>query len=220
MGIGRRNFLKYASIALAGLSIDPLQSVITNSNYYINRKMGVIFKKPEKWGFLNIKDFGKLKDEQILGNGWNDSKEEVWEEIGDPICIATKYYQDKPENKGVFSPTITLNVTHKSEFDDLDIQSFEELRSMSEFGTSRILSNYRVIKRYEEQIISKCKLYEYDAEYLFEHVDIEEPLKVELKVFKAEHNDFYYDFNCHQSKAQNQIAMSEFEEFKNSIKLI
>jgi threonyl-tRNA synthetase len=48
----------------------------------------------------------------------------------------------------------------------------------------------------------------------------DEPLKVELKVLKAEHNGFYYDFNCHQSKAQNQLASIEFEEFKKSIKLI
>ena len=91
---------------------------------------------------------------------------------------------------------------------------------MSEFGTSQLLNSFRVIKRYEEQIISNCKFYEYDAEYLFEHVEIEKPLKVELKVFKAEHNNFYYDFNCHQSRVQNQTAVLEFEEFKKSIKLI
>ena len=37
---------------------------------------------------------------------------------------------------------------------------------------------------------------------------------------RAEHNGFYYDFNCHQSKTQNQYADKEFEEFKKTIKLI
>jgi len=37
---------------------------------------------------------------------------------------------------------------------------------------------------------------------------------------KQAHNNFYYDFNCHQSKEQNQIANEEFENFKQSIKLI
>ena len=54
----------------------------------------------------------------------------------------------------------------------------------------------------------------------FEHVDITEPLKVELKTIKTEHNGCYYDFNCHQSKAQGQTAEKEFEAFKQSIVLI
>lgn len=69
-------------------------------------------------------------------------------------------------------------------------------------------------------MISNCKFYEYDAEYIFEHIEIDNPLKVELKVLKSEHNRFYYDFNCHQSKTQNQIADREFENFKWTIKLI
>lgn len=220
MGIGRRKFLKFASAALIGLAVDPLQSVIINENAYVNKKMGIIFQKPSKWGFLNIKDFGKLKDKQILGNGWSNNKEEIWEEIGEPICIATKYYQDLPENKGTFSPTITLNVTHKSEYDDLEIESFQELMEMSKYGTSQLLKEFKVIKKYEPYEMSKCKFYEYDAEYYFEHIELDKPLKVELKVLKAEHNNFYYDFNCHQSKTANQMAHEEFDKFRQSIKLI
>lgn len=220
MGIGRRKFLKFATTALVGITVDPLQSVITNKDAYVNRKMGIIFQKPSNWGFLNVKDFGKLKDEQILGNGWNDIKEDVWEEIGEPICISTKYYQDLPENKGIFSPTITLNVTHKSEFDDLNLESFEQLMRMSEYGTSQLLKEFKVIKRYKPYELSGCKFHEYDAEYLFEHIELNKPLKVELKVLKAEHSNFFYDFNCHQSKTANQTADEEFEKFKRSIKLI
>lgn len=91
---------------------------------------------------------------------------------------------------------------------------------MSEFGVSFLLKDFKVVKRYDPQFISNCKFYEFDAEYLFEHVEIDGPLKVELKVLKTEHNGFYYDFNCHQSKAQNQHADKEFEEFKTTLKLI
>ena len=69
MGIGRRNFLRLIGLALTGLTIDPLQAVITNDDLYINKKLGILFYKPTNWGFLNTKDFGKLKDDQILGNG-------------------------------------------------------------------------------------------------------------------------------------------------------
>lgn len=220
MGIGRRQLIKLSSLALAGLTVDPLNAVAINDNVYVNKKLGILFHKPKNWGFISVKDFGKIKSEQIIGEGLEDSQEEIWEELGDPICIATKYYEDKPEYKGVFSPTITLNITPKEELEDLGHETFEELMEMSEFGTSMILKDFKVIKKYDPYFISKCKFYEYDAEYLFEHIEINEPLKVELKVLKAEHNGFYYDFNCHQSKAQNQLANIEFEEFKKSIKLI
>ncbi|MCG6191456.1 hypothetical protein [Maribellus maritimus] len=220
MGIGRREFLKLAGVALAGIAVNPLQAVVTNDNVYINKKLGILFHKPDSWGFLNVKDFGKLKDEQILGNGYEEMKDEVWEDLGDPICIATKFPEDLPKYKGVFSPTITLNITPKEELADLECSNFKEVMEMSELGVSMILKDFKVVKRYEPYMISGSEFYEYDSEYLFEHVDISKPLKVELKTLKTEHNGFYYDFNCHQSYSQNQVADKEFAEFKESIKLI
>jgi len=220
MGIGRRKFLRLTSLALAGLIIDPLQAVAINENVYVNKKLGILFHKPQDWGFVAVKDFGKLKSEQIIGEGLDETADEIWEELGDPICVATKYYPDKPEYKGIFSPTITLQITPKEELEYLGLKSFEEVLEMSEFGTSKLLKEFKVIKRYEPFFISNCKFFESDAEYLFEHIEINEPLKVELKTLTAEHNGFYYDFNCHQSKTQNQYADLEFENFKKTIKLI
>lgn len=220
MGIGRRNFLKLTSLALTGIVINPLESIIVNDNVYINKKLGILFYKPEAWGYIAVKDFGKIRDSQILANGWEDTKDEVYEDLGEPICIITKYHEDKPENSGRFSPTITLNITHKSELEEYNYKSFDELMEFSLAGVSNLLNDFKVTKKYECYEISGCKFYEYDAEYMFEHIELEKPLKVELKVLKAEHNDYYYDFNCHHSSEQNQIAYLEFENFKKSIKLI
>ena len=220
MGIGRREFLKLTGTALAGLAMDPLLAVCTNNNFYVNKKLGILFEKPSDWGFLAVKDFGRIKSEQIIGGGLDETAEGIWKELGDPICIATKYFQDKSEYKGVFSPTITLNITPKQELEYLGHETFEQLMWMSECCVSHLLKDFKVVKRYDPVMISNCKFYEYDAQYLFEHIEIDKPLKAELKVLKAEHNGFYYDFNCHQSKTQNQIADREFEEFKWTIKLI
>ncbi len=220
MGIGRLEFLRLTTMALGGLAGNPLQSVITNNNIYINKKLGILFHKPDYWEFINVKDFGKLKDAQVLGNGWEDKKDEVWKELGEPICIATKYYQDKPEHRNIFSPTITLNITPIEELKNIGHESFEELIGMSEYGAGQLLKDFTVVKRHEPSFISGCKFYEFDAEYTFEHIEIDKPLKVELKVLKTEHKGFYYDFNCHQSSTQKQTAYRELEEFKKSIKLI
>jgi len=220
MGIGRREFLRLTSLALSGLAIDPLKAVVVNDNIYVNKKLGILFHKPQDWGFIDVKDFGELKRKQILGEGLDEMDDEIWDELDDPICMATKYYQDKPEHKGVFSPTITLNITPKQELEYLGYQTFEELIEMSKHSVSVMLKDFKIIKRYEPYYLSNCKFYEFDTEYMFEHIELDGPLKVELKVLKAEHNGFYYDFNCHQSKTQKQYADYEFEEFKKTIKLI
>jgi len=82
------------------------------------------------------------------------------------------------------------------------------------------LREFRVTKRCLPYILGGSKFYEFDSEYLFEHVDLSQPIKTELKSLKTEHNGFYYDFNCHQSKTQHQDADKEFEAFKKTIKLI
>ena len=48
MGIGRREFLRLTSIALVGLATDPLKAVAVNDNVYVNKKLGILFHKPQK----------------------------------------------------------------------------------------------------------------------------------------------------------------------------
>ena len=220
MGLGRRNFLKLTSIALAGFAVDPLNAVAVNNDIYVNKKLGILFSKPKNWGFVAVKEFGRLKNEQIIGTGLDEDQEQIWKELGDPICVATKYYEDKPEYKGIFSPTITLDITPKEELIEIGLNDMAQIMEISEIGVSMILKDFEVIKIYEPYVISNCQFYEYDATYLFEHIELKDAIPVELKVLKTEHNGFYYDFNCHQSKAVNQLADKEFELFKKSIKLI
>ncbi|MDG1333957.1 MAG: hypothetical protein P8P74_16590 [Crocinitomicaceae bacterium] len=97
MGIGRRKFLKLTSLALAGASVSPVSAVATNDNYYINKRLGVLFQKPKNWGYVALADFGELKDKQIISNVSEEDQDELYELMGGPACIITKYYQDKPE---------------------------------------------------------------------------------------------------------------------------
>lgn len=220
MGLGRRIFLKLSGLALAGIAIDPLQAVITHGNLYLNRHLGLMFQKPSEWGFIRVKNFERLKNNQILGNGFEEIKDEVWEELGSPIIVITKYFEDKPEHKGDFSLTITLNITPKEGIEEYGIESFDELIELSLIGTSRLLKEFELVKHYPPYIISGCLFYESDATYTFEHIEMNAPVKVELKALRAEHNGLYYDFSMHQSTEQNQKASLEFKQFMDSIRLI
>ena len=47
MGIGRRQFIELSSLALAGLTVDPLNAVAINDTVYVNKKLGILFHKPK-----------------------------------------------------------------------------------------------------------------------------------------------------------------------------
>lgn len=220
MGMGRREFLKNIGAAMLGLEIDPLLATVTADDAYINKKLGILFRKPSEWGFVRVRDFGRLKDMQILGNGWNDFKEELWEDLGDPICIATRFPQDSIQNRGVFSPTVTLNITPKDDLADLGATGFEEVVRLSELGTAMILERFCVLERFAPFELSGCRFHEYRSEYLFHHEDLAAPILAELRTLKTEHRGFYYDFNWHECAAQHQTAEREYREFKKSIRLI
>ena len=220
MGIGRRKFITLSSLALAGLAVDPFQAVAINNNAYVNKKLGVLFHKPQNWDYIHVHDFGKLKDKQVLGNGWEEMRDEFWEDFDDPICVITKYHQDLPEYEGVFSPTITVNVEDKHEFENYTDGNYEEIIRLSEQGTSLFLEEFKVTKRYDPIFLSECKVFEYDSSYLFNHIELEKPLKVELKVLKAEHKEFYYSINMHHSFEAQQTAHKEFDNFKKSLRFI
>ena len=115
MGIGKRKFFEYFSAALVGLTIHPLKAIAINSDNYVNKKFGIMLTKPPNWDFVSIKDFGKLKKDQLLSDEFEPNKGEVWEELGDPILVIAKYGLDKPEHNDKFSPAITVFINHKND---------------------------------------------------------------------------------------------------------
>ncbi|MBX2900157.1 MAG: hypothetical protein KF775_10925, partial [Cyclobacteriaceae bacterium] len=218
MGLGRREFLRLSGLALAGLAIDPLKAVAVNKNYYVNKKFGIILEKPDSWGFIAIKDFGKLFDEQILPDDYFN-KDEIHEDLGDPAFVITKYWQDTPELKEKFSPTISAYINHKSEL-GFEPKSFEDVIELSGRGTGMILKDFERKEIEGPLLISGCNTYISKATYLFEHVELKNPVRTNLKVVMIEHNEHYYFINMHDSDQVNENTQKEFDECIKSIKLI
>ena len=205
---------------MAGATVAPNVAVAVNDDYYINKKLGVIFSKPNNWGYVALADYGKLKDQQILSNIHEDDLEDFWETIGGPTCMITKYHQDLSEHKGIFSPTIQFFVNHKSEVDDIQYDSFEEFIQKSRIGTSLFLKDFEVLHDKKPYEVDGCLFYEYDGQYTFEHQELTSPIQVRLNVVIVEHNNFYYYINMHDCPEQNQTAEEEFHFFKRSLKMI
>ena len=220
MGIGRRKFVKMASLSLAGLGVNPVKASFINENMYVNSKLGIMFEKPDGWTIIKKQDFGEMFDKQILDDGWENFKNELKEDLDEPICVIAKYYAEDDRYNEQFSPSIVVEVTAKSDFNFLEGASFNKVAEISHQFTESFLKDFKVLKEYPPYSIDGVNFLEYDAQYLFEHIDLKEPILTELKVIKAETENYFYDFNMHQSKAKNEIADIEFTKFKNSLKFL
>lgn len=66
MGIGRRDFLKVFGATIAAYAAGPLEPVVLGGEYYINRSLGLAFRRPPGWSYISIKEFPKLKHDQVI----------------------------------------------------------------------------------------------------------------------------------------------------------
>ncbi len=220
MGLGRRKFVKLMTTALAGVSYTPFQSVITNEDLYVNRQLGIMFHKPSDWGYLSLNQFNEVKTNVILSGEFEEYKEQVFELLGDPISIVSKYLDEDDDNDGKLNPTITLNITPAEEIlMDSEGSTFEEAIAESRQVTSHFLKEFEIIKDFGQTNLSNCNSYEYDAKYMFEHKELTVPLQVHLKVIKIEHRGLYYDINMHQSLETEDVT-KEFDLFRDSIVMV
>ena len=227
MGIGRRKFLQFLSISLAGLVIDPLKAVAINSDYYVNKKFGFLLTKPKGWDFVSVKDFGKLQVDQVLSDEFEPNKNEVWQEIGDPVLVITKYGLDIPEFNDKFSPTITVFISHKKDVLDEDdedydeyVDDFEKIVGMVDYGTSKLFKDYKSIKNITPYSLSNCNGFESIWTWTFESIEHQKSYLCKTWSILIEKGDYFYSFNMIDSQEANEIETAVFETFVKSIKVI
>lgn len=66
MGIGRREFLQLFGTAIATLTSNPNSEIAIVDEQYVNRKLGIAFRKPPEWTFADDKEMGDVSAGQIL----------------------------------------------------------------------------------------------------------------------------------------------------------
>ncbi len=221
MGIGKQAFDAFVKTFQFAWDRIKGQSVVIEGDWYINRKIGLAFEKPPGWGFVHTKDFGELREGQFIGHAVEDSEEEIWEHLGEPACLVTKYAQDDPALKGIFSPTIMLHISPRKVYDEEEsVNSFEEFLDMTASGMAALLKGFRVVRQLPPYEMAGHQVYERDADYLFEHAEIDAPLPVELKTLHFLSDRYLFSINLHQSATQNQLALEEFDRFLASLKIV
>ena len=224
MGIGRRQFVKLMGIALAGLSVDPLKAVAINSDSYVNKKFGFLLVKPKGWDFVSVKDFGELKADQLLSEEFEPDKNEVWQQLGDPVILIAKYALDKPGYDSKFSPAISVFITHKKEiqeiFEEDENQDLESLVYVTDMATQRIVKDYKSVKEIQPFELSKCDGFDSLWTWTFESIKHKKSLTCQTWSIMIEKGDYLYSFNMIDSKQVGENEIETFKEFVSTIKIV
>lgn len=220
MGVGRRNFLKITSTALAGLAINPLQAVVTQNNFYVNKILGLSFYRPQDWYFINVKDFGELKEKTVLSDEWEEFKDIVWESTGEPICLIAKYDQNNPMNHGKYSPSIAVWAEKKSDYEEMDIHTVEDYANSWTLNRIQYIQDPNVIKSEDVKVISGMKSVQYDCDFIAEHQDLPNSYRALCRMIYVEHGDYFYCFDLTDSIEAGETSVSEFKLFTEKINMI
>jgi hypothetical protein len=224
MGIGRRQFMKLMGVALAGLTIDPLQAVAINSNYYVNKKLGLILSKPDGWNFVSVMDFGKLQADQVLADDYELKKEEALQQTGKPTLVIAKYGLNKPEYEDQFSPSITIFIDDKAEINrtiNKDTkQNFEYLVNRMAYRSSKIFKDYHTIREIRPFELSNCNSFDYLWSWTFESNKYKKAWTCKTWSVMVEKGNFLYAFNMTDSEEAGEVDLEAFTSFVQSIKII
>ena len=214
MGIGRREFLKFTSLALAGALIDPGQLIFANGDYYVNKELGLGFRKPKVWEFEALSGFPYLDRRQILSNLDEDESQALIEDHMDTLVAAMTKYSDAI---GKFGPCITIYrnfVDYKIHKSDMVGMAEEWMQDMS-----LALRDYEYIDLPKNIMVSNCKAMRLKGRYIFEQIRIK-PTLIEDEIIGIEHQDSFYTIHLYDSPHTGEVAHKEFDIFKRSLHLI
>lgn len=209
MGIGRRQFLKLFGAVIATAVSNPLQAVIVSDDFYINRALGLAYKKPNGWHFLSLEAFADIKEKQQLLDRETTDKLKSGD---DPIAIISQYH----ESSGItFSPSITIYVEN---FELLDGENLQELVSTLSDTYSKALVDYKFIVPPQPLSVSRCEASEYVSTFIHQQEDKEALCRHRsIAIIRDRHMN---TINMFDYPALGRTVDQEYVEFKEAFKLV
>ncbi len=202
---------------LINSSVDfPIETV--DNGIYKNHLFGISFKIPEGWSVVSSETFNGERQKQTLSEGFEDLKSELFEILGSPILIISKLDPENPLYDGIVSPTINFNMDIKEgEYKGMSLLDYANELDVDEEDCA--LKAFRILNKGDIFRNNGFDCIQFDTEYLFEHLDISDGVMVEMSVLNIDYKDFFIDITMTQCKAQNQMAVNDFNEFVKSIAL-
>jgi len=234
MGIGRREFLARCGQGFAAFAASSGDVVAVVDDLYVNRQLGVAFRKPRGWKFVDIRAMGEMAAGQILGPKDFQLTPDVIEWIGLPFVGV----QPEPDAEGRFMPsaqfTLVSNLPEWEELENCMRELMRLLRDSSAMSDNlppmlkkaiedmqacrEHLKEYVVVEKPKETTISACPAAIYTARYLFEHVELDAAVPVQVRTIFALHLDHTYLMRFFDS--EDLAAKLSFDELISSIAIV
>lgn len=212
MGIGRRDFLKFAGMTIGGIVFDPLHAIAVNGNYYVDMRLGLGFEKPDRWHFDSFKDFGSLLKGQVV-EGVQPEDEEAFrkDQTSTLVAVISKYDLKHPS----FNPSITV---FKNEEDRADLGSLDEVIEEAVIGFSSILKGFTIISPPVPLQLSNCECIQMKSRWVFQHERIP-PTVIDDEALVIDQNPILYTIHLYDAPSIGEVAQIEFVDFVRSLRI-
>ncbi|MBQ0769100.1 MAG: hypothetical protein KBT58_07390, partial [Bizionia sp.] len=162
----------------------PLETL--ENNVYTNHLFGISLQIPEGWYVVSAEKFNIQGRKQTLNDGFEDMKMELFEMIGSPILTITKHDPDNTIFDGIVSPTINFNMDVKEvEYKDMSLFAFANALDVEDEVCA--LKDFKILKKGPLFKISDFDCIQFDTEYLFEHEELSDAVKVEMSVLNIDY---------------------------------
>lgn len=214
MKLGRRDFIKFVTAAIAGTQGISSADSFRSPRFYADKKLGFAFEIPEGWYLETFrKDFIELLGGQRLAAPYLDDREVIMDVSQGLLATLSKYPIEGDSIKR-FSPSVTFFKGDDSCMEEY--QDLLELSSKAMMGFECLLTNYECIE--EPHLIrrSDCVMVRSKSKFLFEHKEIDSVL-IDDETFLVHHQGSIYTIHLYDSPYSGDTAQSEFRLFRESL---
>lgn len=214
MKLGRRDFIKFVTAAIAGTQGISSSERFQSPRFYADKKLGFAFEIPRGWYLEAFReDFYELLGGQRLAPSYLDDRE-VMQEMSQGLLATLSKYPIEGDSIKRFSPSVTF---FKS--DDSCMGEYEnllELSSIAIMGFKGLLADYECIEEPHFIRRSDCVMVRTKSKFVFEHQEIK-PVLVDDEAFLVHHQGSIYTIHLYDSPYIGDTSQSEFRLFRESL---
>ena len=223
MGIGRREFLNLFGTALAGLSASPSGAIAIFDDQYVNRKLGIAFRKPPGWFFATVQEMGEVRAGQLLDLEDGELARDLVDKSQFPILAISKERLSADADR--FTPGVTIYLEQIevpeaiSKIGEVRISPMEIALGDVESCRS-ILKEFSVLSKPEARRVSECDATDYTASFLFEHEGLARSMMVRSRTLVICQNPAVYTVRMYDSPFEDPRMAFEYSTFLESVKMV
>lgn len=195
------------SSAAAGFTLAPGKAVAVYNNLYLNRRLNIAFSKPNGWHYGDVKEMGRAKDGQILAMDDEGEAQFIRNSVGLPIVTVSR--EELSGDATEFAPGILLFAEEVDEEVSVEV-------ALNDIGQNKyLLKEYELLSEIQARTISDCYSIDYVSSFLFEHQNLESPVRVRQRTLVCSTSTVAFTFRMYDSPYVDDVY--DYERFISSI---